>query len=47
MVTYIIRRTLASIPILLVITILSFVIMKAAPGDPMTLMMDPTISQAD
>lgn len=47
MVTYIIRRTLASIPILLGITILSFVIMKAAPGDPMTLMMDPTISQAD
>ncbi|MCY9328172.1 hypothetical protein MOE72_20460, partial [Bacillus spizizenii] len=30
MVTYIIRRTLSSIPILLGITILSFVIMKAA-----------------
>lgn len=44
---YIIRRTVMSIPILLGITILSFVIMKAAPGDPMTLMMDPKISQAD
>ncbi|WP_049628254.1 oligopeptide ABC transporter permease AppB [Bacillus sp. JFL15] len=47
MAAYIIRRTLMSIPILLGITILSFVIMKAAPGDPMTLMMDPKISQAD
>ncbi|MEC3606615.1 ABC transporter permease [Bacillus glycinifermentans] len=47
MVTYIIRRTLMSIPILLGITILSFAIMKAAPGDPMALMMDPTISAAD
>lgn len=36
-----------SIPILLGITILSFAIMKAAPGDPMALMMDPTISAAD
>ena len=47
MVTYILRRTLMSLPILLGITILSFAIMKAAPGDPMSLMMDPTISQAD
>ncbi|ASB90122.1 ABC transporter permease [Bacillus sonorensis] len=47
MITYIIRRTLMSIPILLGITILSFAIMKAAPGDPMALMMDPTISAAD
>lgn len=47
MVTYIIRRTLLSIPILFGITILSFAIMKAAPGDPMSLMMDPTISAAD
>ncbi|MCY8499094.1 diguanylate cyclase, partial [Bacillus atrophaeus] len=41
MVTYVIRRTLMSLPILLGITILSFAIMKAAPGDPMSLMMDP------
>ncbi len=47
MVTYILRRTLMSLPILLGITILSFAIMKATPGDPMSLMMDPTISQAD
>ncbi|MDA7026091.1 ABC transporter permease [Bacillus sp. CLL-7-23] len=47
MISYIIRRTLMSIPILLGITILSFAIMKAAPGDPMALMMDPTISTAD
>ncbi len=36
-----------SIPILFGITILSFAIMKAAPGDPMALMMDPTISAGD
>ncbi|MCY7777718.1 ABC transporter permease [Bacillus haynesii] len=47
MITYIIRRTLMSIPILFGITILSFAIMKAAPGDPMALMMDPTISAGD
>ncbi|MDA1475923.1 ABC transporter permease [Bacillus changyiensis] len=47
MISYIIRRTLMSIPILLGITILSFAIMKAAPGDPAALMMDPNISTAD
>ncbi|MCY8150107.1 ABC transporter permease [Bacillus paralicheniformis] len=47
MVTYIIRRTLMSIPILFGITILSFAIMKAAPGDPVSLMVDPSIKQAD
>ncbi|MBU8682895.1 ABC transporter permease [Bacillus haynesii] len=47
MVTYIIRRTLMSIPILFGITILSFAIMKSAPGDPVSLMVDPSIKQAD
>jgi len=36
-----------SIPILFGITILSFAIMKAAPGDPVSLMVDPSIKQAD
>ncbi len=36
-----------SIPILLGITILSFAIMKSAPGNPVSLMLDPSITQAD
>ncbi len=36
-----------SIPILFGITILSFAIMKSAPGDPVSLMVDPSIKQAD
>lgn len=47
MVSYIIRRTLMAIPLLLGITIISFAIMQMAPGDPAALMMDPNISAAD
>jgi peptide/nickel transport system permease protein len=47
MVAYIIRRTLMSIPLLLGITILSFAIIQMAPGDPTTLLMDPSISAED
>ncbi|MCS0542958.1 ABC transporter permease, partial [Aeromonas veronii] len=39
MVSYIIRRTLMAIPLLLGITIISFAIMHMAPGDPTALMM--------
>ncbi|WP_243385723.1 ABC transporter permease [Bacillus kexueae] len=47
MVTYIIRRTLAAIPLLFGISIISFAIIRLAPGDPTSLLMDPTISGAD
>ncbi|MBS4195266.1 ABC transporter permease [Lederbergia citri] len=47
MITYIIRRTLMAIPLLLGISILSFAIIQLAPGDPTTLMMDPTLKPAD
>ncbi|MCM3595241.1 ABC transporter permease [Metabacillus idriensis] len=47
MLTYIIRRTLMAIPLLLGITIISFAIIRLAPGDPTTLLMDPSISPAD
>jgi peptide/nickel transport system permease protein len=47
MLSYIIRRILMAIPLLLGITIVSFAIMKLAPGDPASLLMDPTISPAD
>ncbi|GIN19757.1 MAG TPA: ABC transporter permease [Bacillus bacterium] len=41
MISYIIRRVLMAIPLLLGITILSFAIIKAAPGGPTSLLMDP------
>ncbi|MBS4208477.1 ABC transporter permease [Bacillus sp. FJAT-50079] len=47
MVSYIIRRTLMAIPLLLGITIISFAIIQAAPGDPTTLMMDPNLKPED
>jgi peptide/nickel transport system permease protein len=47
MLSYIIRRTLGAIPLLFGITIISFLIIKMAPGDPASLMMDPNISPAD
>ncbi|MDF0728617.1 ABC transporter permease [Cytobacillus sp. S13-E01] len=47
MVTYIIRRILMAIPLLIGITILSFAIVKMAPGGATTLLMDPNIKPAD
>ncbi|MBW8349923.1 ABC transporter permease [Bacillus sp. IITD106] len=47
MITYIIRRTLMAIPLLLGISILSFAIIQLAPGDPTTLMMDPNLKPED
>lgn len=41
---YIVRRVLQSIPILIGITILTFVIIQLAPGNPMQTMIDPKIS---
>ncbi|NDI35069.1 ABC transporter permease [Chengkuizengella sediminis] len=47
MTTYIIRRLVMAIPLLLGITIISFAIIQMAPGDPTSLLMDPNISPAD
>lgn len=47
MVSYIFRRIVMAIPLLLGITILSFAIMKAAPGGPASMMMDPTMKPSD
>lgn len=47
MTTYIIRRLVMMIPILIGISILSFAIMYAAPGKPTVLNLDPDISVED
>lgn len=47
MVSYIIRRILMAIPLLLGITILSFAIIKAAPGGPVSMLMDPSMKPSD
>jgi peptide/nickel transport system permease protein len=47
MISYIIRRSLMAIPILIGITIISFAIMHIAPGGPTALMMDPNIKPGD
>ncbi len=39
--TYILRRCLIAIPVLLGITMVTFVIVNLAPGDPVTAMIDP------
>ena len=41
MATYILRRILIAFPVLLGITIVSFVALSLAPGDPLTARMDP------
>lgn len=45
MASYILRRTLYAIPLLFLITIISFGMMQMAPGDPTALMMDPMIKK--
>jgi len=40
---YIVRRVLQSIPVLIGITMLTFLIMQLAPGNPMQTMIDPRI----
>ncbi|WP_025026365.1 ABC transporter permease [Caldalkalibacillus mannanilyticus] len=47
MTSYIIRRILMAIPLLLGISILTFAIMHIAPGGPVELLIDPSISAAD
>ena len=41
------KRILTSIPLLIGMTMLAFIIMKAAPGDPTAFMMDPNMSVED
>ncbi|WEG12908.1 ABC transporter permease [Pullulanibacillus sp. KACC 23026] len=47
MASYIIRRILVAIPLLLGISIISFAIIHLAPGDPTSLLMDPHIKPSD
>lgn len=44
---YVIRRILQAIPVLLGITIITFLLAKAMPGDPFSAMLNPHITAAD
>lgn len=44
---YVLRRLLQSVPILVGITVVVFFVIRLAPGDPFTGMIDPRIQQAD
>ena len=43
MATYILRRVLIAFPVLLGITVVSFIALSLAPGDPLTARMDPSV----
>jgi peptide/nickel transport system permease protein len=47
MLIYLIKRLIAAIPMLLGITFISFLIMKMAPGDPVSIFLNPSVSLAD
>jgi peptide/nickel transport system permease protein len=47
MLRYFLKRLLWSIPLFLVMTFLSFLILRLAPGDPATMFLDPRMSAAD
>lgn len=47
MTTYIVRRILITIPILIGISIITFGAIHLAPGDPASLLLDPTVSPED
>jgi peptide/nickel transport system permease protein len=47
MAKYIAKRLLLSIPVIIGITILSFIIMKLSPGDPLANFVNPSISMQD
>jgi peptide/nickel transport system permease protein len=44
---YLLRRVLVTLPILLGITMLSYAIMSLTPGDPVQMLINPSMSQAD
>ena len=41
------KRLLTMIPMILGITAVSFVLMQLAPGDPLAMMVDPSIHESD
>lgn len=47
MLKYLLKRILQAIPILIGISLISFILINLAPGDPTTMMIDPRISTAD
>lgn len=47
MLNYLLKRILSSIPILFIVTILSFTILHIAPGDPTEMMMSPSTRPED
>lgn len=47
MINYIIRRILIAIPVLIGVTIISFIIINMAPGSPIDMIVDPNMTAAD
>jgi peptide/nickel transport system permease protein len=47
MLKYLLRRILIAIPVVLGVTIITYLIISTAPGDAVDLMVDPTMSKAD
>ncbi|HID15369.1 MAG TPA: glutathione ABC transporter permease GsiC, partial [Candidatus Atribacteria bacterium] len=45
--TYIIRRLLLLIPILIGVTLITFILMRIIPGDPVLQLMDPRAAHVD
>ncbi|HET8678577.1 MAG TPA: ABC transporter permease [bacterium] len=44
---YLLRRLLITLPILLGITVLCYLILSLTPGDPVTMLISPTVTEAD
>ncbi|MFZ5825756.1 MAG: ABC transporter permease [Bacillota bacterium] len=47
MVSYLIKRLLIAVPVLLGVTVISYMIITLAPGDAVDIMVDPNVSAAD
>lgn len=47
MTTYIVRRTLIAIPVIVIISIGIFFLVRLAPGDPVMMQIDPELASAD
>ncbi|HLN65495.1 MAG TPA: ABC transporter permease [Symbiobacteriaceae bacterium] len=47
MLKYLMKRILISLPVILGVTVISYLIISLAPGDAVDLMVDPTMSKAD
>lgn len=47
MVSYLVKRLLIALPVLLGVTVISYLIITLAPGDAVDIMVDPTVSAAD